>query len=288
MADPLSSLPPQADDPGAAGGDARIEQLLVTGLDHYFAGEFEAAIDLWTRVLFLDRNHDRARAYIERARSAQAERQRQTEALVHQGLDAFDRGEVEQARALLSDALDRGASHDLALGVLGRIERLELGARGATSKRAGRHRTPTASGAAVPVPRRSAGHSMGFWLLNLAAVVILGLSSWWLWTTNGWPDLWPSPAAGGRMAAIPEVTGPLPVPSAAEAYLRRGQALFDSGRLRDALVVLDRVPAGDPLRADADQMRARIQRELLALALALAETGIGTPGRAPESPRPPE
>ena len=66
MADPRPAAPSGADD------DARIEHLLVTGLDHYFAGEFEPAINLWTRVLFLDRTHDRARAYIERARSAQA------------------------------------------------------------------------------------------------------------------------------------------------------------------------------------------------------------------------
>ena len=78
MADPQSSSSVPTDPPGSVRGDARIEQLLVAGLDHYFAGDFESAINLWTRVLFLDRHHDRARAYIERARSAQAERQRQT------------------------------------------------------------------------------------------------------------------------------------------------------------------------------------------------------------------
>src|SRR5688500_13807172 len=126
MADPHTSGPRRAPEP-AEEDDARIEHLLVTGLDHYFAGEFEQAINLWTRVLFLDRTHDRARAYIERARSAQAGRQRISEALVHQGLDAFDKGEVVRARELLSDALDQGASHDVALGVLGRIDRLEVG-----------------------------------------------------------------------------------------------------------------------------------------------------------------
>ena len=80
-------------------------------------------------MLFLDRDHDRARAYIDRARSAQAEQQRISEALVHEGLAAFDNGEVTRARALLSDALDQGASHDVALGVLGRIDRLDAGTR---------------------------------------------------------------------------------------------------------------------------------------------------------------
>ncbi|MEO7157171.1 MAG: hypothetical protein ABI039_06405, partial [Vicinamibacterales bacterium] len=133
MADRQPSGPRRSEALSAADDDARIETLLVTGLDHYFAGEFEAAISLWTRVLFLDRNHDRARAYIDRARSAQAEKQRISEALVHEGLAAFDKGEVVRARALLSDALDQGASHDVALGVLGRIDRLDAGTRHAAA-----------------------------------------------------------------------------------------------------------------------------------------------------------
>src|SRR5688572_31528933 len=131
MADPQKSGPRRAQALPGVEDEARIENLLVTRLQHYFAGEFEQAINLWTRVLFLDRNHDRARAYIARARSAQAEQQRISEALVHQGLEAFDRGEVVRARALLSDALDQGASHDVALGVLGRIDRLDAGTRAA-------------------------------------------------------------------------------------------------------------------------------------------------------------
>src|SRR4051812_3347637 len=61
---------------------SRIEELLLAGLDHYFNGQHELAISVWTRVLFLDRSHARARAYIERARSAIAERQREGEELL--------------------------------------------------------------------------------------------------------------------------------------------------------------------------------------------------------------
>src|SRR5690349_13296530 len=43
---------------------ALIEQLLLAGLDQYFAGEYEQAIHVWTRVFFLDRGHARAKAYI--------------------------------------------------------------------------------------------------------------------------------------------------------------------------------------------------------------------------------
>ena len=65
---------------------ARIEQLLLSGLDHYFGGNYEQAINVWTRVAFLERGHGRARAYIERARSALAERQRESEESLHQGI----------------------------------------------------------------------------------------------------------------------------------------------------------------------------------------------------------
>jgi tetratricopeptide (TPR) repeat protein len=277
MADPQSSSSLPTDPSGSDREDARIEQLLVAGLDQYFAGDFESAINLWTRVLFLDRHHDRARAYIERARSAQAEHHRQTEALVHEGLVAFDRGDVEHARALLSDALDRGASQDLTLGVLDRIERLDVGTsptphphRPSPRPRnviAG-HRPPAESPQVMPAAR--------FWTVTGSSLAILGVASWWLWTSSSWQALWPAQAAAARMSAIPEVNAPLPVPTVAEAYMRRGQDLFESGRLRDALAEFDRVPAGDPLRLSADEMRAHIQRELLSLALTETTTAAPT------------
>ncbi|MCC7032691.1 MAG: hypothetical protein IT179_07630 [Acidobacteria bacterium] len=276
MADPLSSPPPQAGAPGADGEDARIEHLLVTGLDHYFAGEFETAINLWTRVLFLDRTHDRARAYIERARSAQAEHQRQTEALVHQGLDAFDRGAVEEARVLLRDALDRGAPHDLALGVLGRIDRLDVVGVGTAGARHEVRRRRQASRRVEPTPPGSSGSPIRFWLLTLSTLAVTGVISWWTWTTDSVPSPWPTRAAVPAIT-FPEAEAALPTPSAAETYLRRGEDLFASGRLRDALDELNRVPSGDPLRARADAMRARIQRELLSLALPVAAPPLPAP-----------
>ena len=69
MAEPrrLDSVPPPTRLPIAT---ARLEALLVDGLERYFTGRYEDAIHLWTRVLFLDRSHARARAYIDRARRA--------------------------------------------------------------------------------------------------------------------------------------------------------------------------------------------------------------------------
>ena len=103
----------------------KIERLLLAGLDHYFQGQYERAIDVWSRVLFLDRSHARARAYIDRARAGLAERLRESEELVHTGVEAFERGDVGEARSLLTSAVERGGGRDEALTVLERLNRLE-------------------------------------------------------------------------------------------------------------------------------------------------------------------
>jgi tetratricopeptide (TPR) repeat protein len=281
MADPQQSGPRPS---GANTEDeGRIEHLLVTGLDHYFAGEFDAAINLWTRVLFLDRAHDRARAYIDRARSAQAEQQRISEGLVHEGLEAFDRGEVVRARALLSDALDQGASHDVALGVLGRIDRLDLGQRVAPAPAPvkSRARAMTASAHRPADEQRRA--SLAMWWITAAAIVLVAAISFVVVTPNGLADWFPAQATTQVPVSAMVTPAPLPIPSPTEAYLAQGRALFAGGKLRDALRALERVPVGDSLRQDADRLRGEIQRELLAVASAEASSPATT-AAPPASP----
>jgi len=284
MADPNTSGPRRSEALPAE-DEGRIEQLLVTGLDHYFAGEFDAAINLWTRVLFLDRAHDRARAYIDRARSAQAEQQRISEALVHQGLEAFDRGEVVRARALLSDALDQGASHDVALGVIGRIDRLDLGQRTAVITPAvsrGRARLKSA-GTNLPTPDQQRG-SQAMWWATAAGVVVVAAISFVLVAPNGLADWFPVQATTATPISATVAPAPLPLPAPTETYLAQGRALFAGGKLRDAMRLLERVPLGDSLRPAADRLRGDIQRELLAVATAEASTP--PPAAIPPAPRP--
>jgi hypothetical protein len=275
MPDPLPSGPRPTSAPGAAGEDARIEQLLVTGLDHYFAGEFDTAIAVWTRVLFLDRTHDRARAYIERARSAQAEQQRSTEALVHQGLHAFDRGEVEEARAILRDALARGASGDMALGVLHRIDRLGVvplaPARQPVSAAADRRARVASRARLEPVePRWSSPGTL------VLAVVVLIAAIWSVRMATR-ADLATPVGSSGVARTVEPAPAALPMPAPTDVYLTRAQRFFESGRLYDALAALERVPLGDARRSDADRLRAQIQRELLNLASFEAQPAAAPP-----------
>jgi hypothetical protein len=171
---------------------------------------------------------------------------------------------------LLSDALDQGASHDVALGVIGRIDRLDAGTR-ATSPAApaARKRVLRASPLADANLRRG---TIAMWWITAAAIVLVAGIAFVFVAPNGLADWFPAQATTGTPATLVTPQSPLPIPSPTEAYVGQARALFAGGKLRDALRSLDRVPVGDALRPDAERLRADIQRELLAVAGAEASS----------------
>jgi len=231
--------------------DAKIEQLLLAGLDHYFAAQYESAINVWTRVLFLDRTHARARAYIERARSAQAERQREVE-------------ERAAAQAVVAAA---------------DVFRPEAAVEG---ERARPSRSPQP--AAAPARSRARATSVTIVVLVVAALgAVAAIQRWSPGAWNAWrgvlqPGPRPAPAPSPRDAS-------LIVPRRAEIALGRARALTAEGHLRDALTVLDAVRPTDAERAEADRLRGEIQRQLLALTAVPAAPDES--GAAPSGDRPP-
>ena len=264
MSDPLrtdtsSSSRASSTDRDAA-REAKIEALLLSGLDHYFAADYSQAIDVWTRALFLDRHHARARAYIERARSAQAETQRESEELLHNGIAAFERGEIDAARQLLDAAVKRGGAHEVALAFLTRIDRLSVPApvdAPATSEQ----RRVTFTPAAAPTSRRTSVWAGVALLACAIAATGAVLGSWsQLRTMVAMPGSGTEPA----LAPVRLAPEPLIVPRSSDVALERARSLFASGRPYDALRALDLVRPTDPQRAEADALKADIQRELLA------------------------
>lgn len=261
MSDPLRSDPLGSSDKLVeADREARIEQLLLSGLDHYFAGEYEQAINVWTRVVFLERSNDRARAYIERARSALAEHHRESEELLHRGVAAFDRGETDAARVLLSRAVEQGGTRDLALVFLERLNRLGSAAPAHEPLKTPPERRPGVVKRQEIVEARS--RSRGWWLLAIATMltaIVAGAVLSGLPVMSWVTDL---PVVPPRDQLRP-AEDPLPVARSSEAVLARARALQAGGHLKDALRMLDRIGIADPLRADADALRADMQRQLL-------------------------
>lgn len=245
--------------------ETRVEELLLTGLDRYFSGHYEEAAHVWTRVLFLDRGHARARAYIDRARSAQAEQQRELEEMQHAGLAAFNRGDKEQARRLLTAVVQRGGANELAQACLDRLDRLEAGGilTSDVPARSGARDAEVAVRRPAPATRR--GRVAGLFLLAalLVAVAALGVTYWDHVQRYVWFDIPWLRAGSERVAAAPDVAEPVPLVRPAERILARGRQLYTDGRLRDALRALDAIPRTDALWPQAERLRAEIQQVLL-------------------------
>jgi tetratricopeptide (TPR) repeat protein len=239
-------------------GDSRVESLLAEGLEHYFEGRFEDAIHLWTRVLFLDRHQASARAYIERARGALAERQRRADESLQTVSGLLDGGRAAEARARLLQIIAITGDDERTAALRLRLERLERVSGGAQRIHA------VAEPTIVWWQRGLAWASYRVRLRHVAAaslVVCLGvlLSSPAIRTRMGFDA--PTSAPVVAPAAVP-----VPVLAAGDVALIRARALYARGRLADALAVLDRVGTEQNTRPDADRLRVEIQRVLLAAA----------------------
>ena len=169
-------------------------------------------------------NHATARAYIERARSALSERQREGDELLHAGAAALGRGDRLAARQLLTSAIERGANGEDALALLHRLDRLEA--------------------AVSPI---------------VAGVLIAALVGTYLWLAADPLDLTAAQVTSPQVAE-----DPLPVPAACEIRLLRARDLYAKGRLREAAALLEAGDPDERHRASMDELRGTIQRQLLA------------------------
>lgn len=263
--DPLRTETPRTPDAASdADRDARIEQLLLSGLDHYFAAHYELAINVWTRALFFDRSHARARAYIDRARSALAERQRQAEELLQGGAAAFRRGDAGEARRLLQAAIDGGAPLEEAFPMLERLNRMDPAPPAPRQERLQNDRPSAAATESTGVASRR-GMGLALSLVMLVALVAIGAYAAAA-SSGDWRMM--LGLQGVRSAAtLAPVARDVVValPQRGEMALTRARNLAAGGALYDALSALDGVRVTDPQKLEADRLRADLQRELLRL-----------------------
>lgn len=229
----------------------RTETLLVEGLDQYFQANYEEAIHLWTRVLFLDRTHARARAYIARARTAIGEQQRRGDEMLHAAGELLDRGDLDGARRMLSQAEQSSGSDEKVAELWARLERVAR-----TRHDVGPPATAAVVDAVPLVTWR--------WNARSAARAVAAVAVGALVVTAAI-----SPAVRDAVAGVPVSSrlpvaahaAELPVLSAGDVALLRARTLYARGRLAEALATLDRAEVAN--RDAADALRAEIQRWLL-------------------------
>jgi hypothetical protein len=160
--------------------------------------------------------------------------------------------------------MNRGAPSDEALAVLDRLDRLEHSAAPAARSPVERGERPRGLTGVDSGNAKSVLRVVGWTAIVSVAATAVGVAV--IALHPDWRSLLVRDSAP-RPAATPTASNAsLPLPRRGETLLKRAQLLEASGRLREALVTLELVRSTDPQKPEADQLRERIQKTLVALA----------------------
>lgn len=106
----------------AAGQDGRVQELLDQGQRAFDAGDFQGAVETWSRIYLIDAHHAEAELRIEQARRRREEVERLAEHRFYEAREAFEQGRADDARALCREVLELQPQHLEAHDLLQRLE----------------------------------------------------------------------------------------------------------------------------------------------------------------------
>jgi tetratricopeptide (TPR) repeat protein len=250
----------------------KIEQFLADGDRAFAAGDYQQAIDLWSRIFLIDVTNDHASERIERAKAKRRELEQQVETVLAAGIDAFERGDTAKAHADLNEVLRLDPSNRTAQEYLDRLgetvsepkpsffaddsfnstlfeDELPAGfepplippdptaapapADAKKKGKAAKVKAPKPAGAPRKLPMPA--------ILAVVAVLVLGAAGYFAW----------SKFSGGDSE---ETTA-----GATEAVIARATGLANAGQYDKAIALLREIQPGDPLHDRALVMLADLQ-----------------------------
>lgn len=100
---------------------SKIRQYLSDGDRAFSGGDYQQAIDLWSRIFLIDVTNEEASDRIERAKLKRRELEQQIEPLLTSGVTAFERGDRAQAQKDLSEVLRLDPGNSSAQDYLNRL-----------------------------------------------------------------------------------------------------------------------------------------------------------------------
>jgi tetratricopeptide (TPR) repeat protein len=99
----------------------KIQQYLADGDRAFDGGEFQQAIDLWSRIFLIDVTNEQASERIERAKVKRRDIEQKVEGALAAAVAAYDRGDKVGARAKFNDVLRSDPTNETALEYLERL-----------------------------------------------------------------------------------------------------------------------------------------------------------------------
>jgi len=274
--DPSAVAPGAGDEESADDGQSRVRALLDEGEAAFSNGDYQAAIDSWSRIFLLDIDNEEAARRIEKARQLKAEQEREVEEIFHDGVARFDAGDWEASRQAFRRVLDQQPSYVLAREYLDKLdEREAMGAAPAglpeMAPLGEAPSLPSGADAAEPPARRrgeeilvppepggdtagarrpavegfSARRKRAFRptpaFLGIGSAVLLALvAGGWYLATN-WSRFFPNAAPPAKATSGGDV-------------ITRAKKLQESGQTAVAIAQLRRVPPQDASYAEAQSL----------------------------------
>jgi len=99
----------------------KIAQYLGDGDRAFDGGDYQKAIDLWSRIFLIDVTNDEASQRIEKAKAKRREIEQRIESAMGAGVAAFDKHDFDAARAKFNEVLRLDPGNESATEYLGRI-----------------------------------------------------------------------------------------------------------------------------------------------------------------------
>jgi tetratricopeptide (TPR) repeat protein len=263
----------------AGGGDPRIRELLGEGQAAYDRGDYQAAIDAWSRIFLIDIDSEEASDRIEQARRMKAEVERRVEEAFQVAVGHLEKGAYDEASQALRRVLELQPGH---LAAKDYLAQLEAGIKPAPPKRSdsgvsssqaagellsggveelkeeilvppepGQERKRAAA-AAGPILVAKGGRTArrNLILASVLGVAGLGAGGWYLYTHRA--ELFPNADDAPAVTANPELADPL----------LRARKLHEEGKTAVALAQLKRMPPEAPQFAEAQKLIAAWEAEL--------------------------
>lgn len=251
----------------------KIDQYLADGDRALAAGDYQQAIDLWSRIFLIDVTSEQASDRIEQAKAKRRELEQKIEPTLSSATAAFDRKDYDRARSGFEDVLRTDPQNPAARDYLARIndaasappppdlsylppsDSLDVGFF-EEEELSGSYETPLMppdpapaadakgvkkSGAAKTV-QPSSGRKLPMGAIAaILGLLLVGAGGWFVWS---------------RFMNTPEAT-----PGASQTVLARATALAAAGKYDQAIALLQDVKPDDPNHDKALSMIADLQQK---------------------------
>ena len=126
----------------------KVQVYLADGDRAFEGGDYQAAIDIWSRIFLIDVTNEQASERIERAKTKRRDIDQKVETLLAAGIQAFDRGDRDAARDSFSKLLELDPHNSTAQEYMEKLS--EVAVEGGAAGFASAYTTPKA--ASTPPP----------------------------------------------------------------------------------------------------------------------------------------